>query len=155
MADAPCPVTLLHTAGRRTRLRAEGLAGNADALVALADRIASLPGVTSVEPRPLTGSLIVHHDGPAERLIEAATTAGLVRPTPPAPVIPVTLAAGLAGLAADQRLKDMSGGRLDLGGAMFVVLAGLAIVQAARGQLVGPALTLALQAASYTPRIQT
>lgn len=155
MADAPHPLRLRHSAGGRSRLTAAHLAGDPEALVTLADRMMALPGVDSVEPRPLTGSLIVHHTGSGEELLRAAQDAGLGVPAPaPAPV-PVGLALSFAGLVADQRLKEATGGRLDLGGAMFVLLACLAVVQAARGHLVGPALTLALQAASYTPRIQT
>ena len=46
---------------------------------------------------------------------------------------------------ADLRLRELSNGQFDLRSALGTLILGLAILQLARGQIVGPAMTLMLQ----------
>mgnify|MGYP005855189669 CR=1 FL=1 len=118
------------------------------ALAAAADALAALPSVRTVEIRPVTGSVVVRHEGPTEALLD--TLGGVIEILPPdgiRPVDPIDEARRrLEG--ADAMVSRLTGGRADLTGIAFVGLFAAGLLQLARGRIAGPALTLFGQAAT-------
>jgi hypothetical protein len=111
------------------------------------------PGVTLATANPVTGSLVVEHEAPFERIISHARAEHLfqlVEPSPPAK-LSAQVAQGLD--ETNRNLEKVSGGEVDFDGLLFVGLTGLAIHQAIAGNIMAPAVTLvwyALNAARGT-----
>jgi hypothetical protein len=153
MTQLPVPEplrgTLRHTMPGRSRIVLEPPLPVHSALTHLAERLAAVPGVETVEIRPTTGSLVLRHAGAIAALLPALVAAGLVvGPRPPTePIDPI--ADAVTGLgAADRTVGRMTGGRADLWSVAFAGLVGAGLVQLARGRVAGPALTLFSQAAT-------
>ena len=68
---------IAHSCQSRTRLSIPDLKGRPLELTALCDKTMKLKGVRQVDGRPLTGSLVVSHDGPPEDVARAARKAGI------------------------------------------------------------------------------
>ena len=89
--------TLAHELPGRLRFSLPSLRRDTVRATALRDRLAALPGVTAASANPLTGSVLVLHDGGAvtrERIIAAIEPAGY-RPNPNHPVRPAGVSLGL------------------------------------------------------------
>jgi hypothetical protein len=125
---------------------------NADALKALGDSLAAVPGLHRVLVRPATGSLILEFDGASEPLLEAVAARGLARIRPPAPPPPIGQVAQMGLLRADMALKGSTQNTLDLNSTLALLLLAGAVVQLGRGQIAGPATTLAVAALSMLDR---
>jgi len=95
-----------------------------------------------VTANPLTGSLLVVHEAPFDVVVAFAEEQQLFRLVGPLP--PASLRARVAeGLEdASRNLETVSGGELDLDGALILGLTGLAIHQAIEGNIMAPAVTL-------------
>lgn len=149
---APAPAALIaHEIPGRLRARLTGALERA-ALTALADRIAATPGVRRVTVRPNTGSVIVESD-PALGPIAAKLTAGGVlrlkpEPTPP----PVEQAAQFGLMRLDAEVARRTEGAFNFHSALATLLMLGALVQIARGNVAGPATTLAMSALSLLER---
>lgn len=138
--------TVVHFLPGRIRLRFRGMAA-AD-LATLREQIASLPGVTEVRADSRTGSMLILGDAVSYGALEAASRrAGhaLERAEEARPLID-HLSNRLE--AADQRLRQASGGGLDIASVAVLVLLGTAVIQMARGRIAGPAITILWYAAS-------
>lgn len=112
--------------------------------------LASGGDVTAAELRPLTGSLVIAHDGPAEPILQRWSEAGLLTVLPAeerAPEGPVEEMLGRL-RTADAAVTRLSGGRIDLVGAAFLGLVGVGLLQLARGHFAGSATSLFSQAAA-------
>jgi hypothetical protein len=122
----PVPLAqLAHASPGRTRLRFRSRAGDTDFFSACAARLSELPGVLAVQPRALTASLLIEHEGRFEALARRAQEAGLFLVTddePESPALTIPPAAG--------------------------VLGALALLQLFRSNILPPAITLAWYAAS-------
>jgi hypothetical protein len=116
---------VVHTLPGRTRIRFPARRGDAAFLGALADTLRELPGVTAAAANPRTASLAIHHRGSFEAIAAAAREAGLfsVASSPP----PVR-ARPRRRYPPPQPLMLLATG-----------FAGLAVLQAARGRIVGSA----------------
>lgn len=125
-ADLPA-AEIAHAMPGRTRLRIEERRGDATFFASIASSLSSLPGVRDVQVRPLTGSVLVEHWGPLEKLSLAARDLGLFA-VGEAPVTPEPTPETEVGL--DPKLL------VGLG------LAGLAMWQMSREKVAPPALTL-------------
>lgn len=139
----PVAARLVHRLPGRLRLRVEARRGDREWLDRLALDLAQVEGVRGVETNASTASLLVRHDGPTGALLERIRGLGLVRLDtlePSEPPMRERLAGRLARL--DRDLARATRGELDLEGAALLGLLLLALVQAARGRLVGPALSL-------------
>ena len=68
---------IAHSCPSRTRLSFPDLKGRPAELAALCDRALKLKGVRQVEGRPLTGSLILTHDGSPEDIVRSARKAAV------------------------------------------------------------------------------
>ncbi len=136
---SPIPLVVAHSMPGRTRLRLAGSGTDIIALAVAATRLRKAKGVRSVEPRPVTGSLVVLHEG------EFAAVAGCM------PGLGLALSAS----AEARRPAAPRIGRIEPGTAGAIGLAALALVQMRRGNLLPPALTLAWYAGSvlgYLPK---
>jgi hypothetical protein len=137
---------IAHQTATRTRLRLHGYRETpADVPAAIATLIATLSGVDAAEPRPATGSIVIHHpELSVDELNEALHALPLdwdeqVAEPPVQPAL-MPLTGGLAG--ADEWLHENSGGRVDVHTLIIVVMLSLALSQAVRGNIMAPAASL-------------
>jgi hypothetical protein len=108
----------------------------------------AVDGVQRVEANPLTGGLLIMHDGSLEPILAHASARSLfyVDPTEPAGPPPAErLRRQLGELSRD--LRQASDGAADLASLVFLVLLVAAIVQLLRGRMLAPAVTLLWYAA--------
>lgn len=131
MSD-PIRLVLVHTLPGRTRLRLAAGRSDVFSLAVAATRLKTMPGVTAVDPRPMTGSLLVLHEGLFPSIGADLPRLGLALvpaadPLPRSPLSAVTVDPAMAGAAG---------------------LAALALLQLGRGSVLPPAFTLAWYAGS-------
>lgn len=142
MAEAE-PARLVHRLPGRVRLKVDGRRGDRAWFDAVALELALLDGIRAVEANPLTASFLIHHEGPLERLLDELAGRGLVRVASGEPrEIPLPRRLAERAAVLDAGLRQATAGELDLRGAALLGLLGLALVQAARGQFAGPAVSL-------------
>ena len=133
MSDSLPIAVIVHAMPGRARLRIAERRGDAVFFASLATGLSNIPGVRKVEVRPLTGSILIQHGPPLERISTAAQEARLfvlgnahsVPPATPAMSIDPKVVVGL-GLGA------------------------LSLWQITEGRVLPPAITLAWYAASLT-----
>jgi len=131
MVDTLPIAEVVHAMPGRTRLRIPAQRGDSVFFATMATGLSTLPGVRHVEVRPLTGSLVIQHGTPLERISAAAREARLfmIGNAPPPPTEPV---------AIDPRML------------VGVGLGAFAVWQILEGKILPPAVTLAWYAASLT-----
>ncbi|MEZ5714015.1 MAG: hypothetical protein R3D85_01885 [Paracoccaceae bacterium] len=151
--ETPQPLKLqqAHLSRYRARLRAEAEVLRDD-LIALADRIAAVEGITRVLARPATGSLILETAAEAADVLASLKDLGLVRIAAPGKPPPVDQVLQLGLARMDFGIRDKTDNELDLRTAMALALIAGAIVQMARGRYAGPATTLLMSAFSLLDR---
>lgn len=138
--------TVVHFLPGRVRLRFRGM--TATDLATLREQLASLPGVAEVQADSRTGSMLIRGDAVSYDALDAASRrAGhaLERAEEARPLID-HLSNRFE--AADHRLRQATGGGLDIAGLAVLGLLGTAFVQLVRGRIAGPALTILWYAAS-------
>jgi|TARA_R100001086_G_scaffold32145_1_gene14591 hypothetical protein len=147
--DSAKPVRLqrVHILEKRARLRADPKLDR-EALLSLANRFASVPNVRRALVRPSTGSVILETFGPVETVLAHVAEEGIAKITQPPKTPPVHQMMQLGVMRMDMDVKKRTGDALDLRTTVGLALLGGAIVQLARGQIAGPATTLALSAIS-------
>jgi hypothetical protein len=127
MADDGIPVAaVVHTVAGRTRLRIASHAGRHEFFEALAAELAAQEGIRSVRVRPLTGTVVVAHDGSLDSVVEraAAKRLFLIDDSPE----------GVPGVAAAPVMSTAAAGAMAMGT--------LGVVQLFRDRVLPPALTL-------------
>jgi hypothetical protein len=141
------PVAVVaHSAHGRTRFRVPARRRDAEYFATVEQRLPQGPDVERVQGNPITGSVLVHHRGPAEALYTYAEKNELFRVS--------TLgdrASNLLrqrGSVLDQQLRELTGQYLDVRSLTFIALVSIGLVQAMRGQFAGPALTIFWYAAT-------
>jgi hypothetical protein len=77
MADALPIAEVVHAMPGRVRLRIAERRGNAVFFASVASGLSTIAGVYKVETRPLTGSVVIQHGPPLERIALAAQEARL------------------------------------------------------------------------------
>ena len=77
MNDSKTFASVVHQNHGRARLRFKSERGNTPFFDALVLRLEALPDVKRAEARPLTGSVVVHHQGPWSGIAEQVAEAGL------------------------------------------------------------------------------
>lgn len=131
----PLPIAeVVHAMPGRARLRIAGRRGDTVFFAAVATGLSTVSGVYKVEVRPLTGSLLIQHGPPLERIASAAKEARLFAVGEAAAVPPPTE-------AAEFNPKMLVG----LG------LAALGLWQLTEGKILPPAITLGWYAARIWP----
>lgn len=133
MVDALPLAQIVHAIPGRARLRIDARRGDAAFFASVATGLSAVHGVSQIEVRPLTASIIIQHAGPLARISRAAEKARLFvlanshsapSPTPAIWIDPKMVAA--AGLGV------------------------LAIWQLTQGRVLPPAITLAWYVAGLT-----
>ena len=77
MADALPLAEPIHAIPGRTRLRIEERSGDGAFFASIATGLSAIRGVSHVDVRPLTGSIVIHHAAPLARIGVAAEEARL------------------------------------------------------------------------------
>jgi hypothetical protein len=131
MADALPIAQIVHAMPGRARLRITERRGDAVFFASVATGLSTIAGVYKVEVRPLTGSLLIQHGPPLERIAVAAQQARLFAIGDATSVPPPTA-------SAEFDPKPVIG--LGLGA--------LALWQLTEGKILPPAITLAWYAAA-------
>ena len=134
-----------HQTATRTRVRlTDHKQRGTEVLLAVAEAVASLPGVEGAEPRPATGSIVIHHP---ERSGRESSSALRQLPfdwgEPPKPDLQPALSPLTTSMQeADGWLHANTGGRVDLHTLIVIMMLSLALSQAARGNVMAPATSL-------------
>jgi len=137
---------VVHELPGRLRLRIPEKRSDSAFFAGLAERLTECPGVRSIEINALTGSILLFHaaETSAVDVARYAEQAALFSVIPssatPARTLGQCAAKGLD--AFDRGLTAASGGWVDLQSAFFLLLLGLAVRQARRGQVLAPAISL-------------
>lgn len=134
-----------HQTEGRTRLRAAVRPVDADELVALAERLAELPGVDSLDCRTDTGSIVIQHpemdgDGLISEVLRLGGDVddeGAAGDVARDSLVAVRSALG----SADGILGQLSSGGIDLRTISFVLMLGLALRQFTQGNIMVPAMS--------------
>jgi hypothetical protein len=141
------PVAVVaHSARGRTRFKVAARRYDAQYFATVEQQLPNAPDVERVEANPITGSVLVHHRGPAEALYTYAENNELFRVS--------TLADRASNLLRqrgrllDRQLRELTGEYLDVRSLTFIALVSIGLVQAVRGQFAGPALTIFWYAAT-------
>ena len=135
-----------HSARGRTRFKIPARRRDAQFFAAVEQRLPSAPEVEGVQTNPITGSVLVHHRGPAEALYIYAEQSELFRVS--------TLAERPSNLmrqrgrSLNQQLREFTSGYLDVRSLTFITLVSIGLVQTLRGQFAGPALAIFWYAAT-------
>ncbi|MBU1190078.1 MAG: hypothetical protein KKE76_00040 [Gammaproteobacteria bacterium] len=132
-----------HALSKRTRLAVVERRGQADYFAAVTQTLQDCGGVTSVAANPVTGSLLIEHAQPWADIATYAEAQGLFRIQAARAEAHTPAAQAALGLAAmDSAVKRVTEGDLNARSVILLSLIALAAVQAARGQILGPASTL-------------
>jgi hypothetical protein len=129
-----------HQIPGRARLRLADTRGDPAFLQRLAEALAGAPGVLNVETNPQTGSLLIRHDAQSgEGIWQWARENGWFDvDSPPADAVIDRVVAESRGFG--ERLQATVG--VDARTLMFIFLMVMGIRQAAKGEIVAPAITL-------------
>jgi hypothetical protein len=135
---------IAHRLQDRVRLRIPEKRHDTSYFALVADAFAALPGIRGVQANALTGSLLLHHHAVSpERISAFAQERSLfcvVAKRNDVMPLSARLSAGLHEF--DDKIRVHSDGRLDFWGAVFLLLAGVSIIQVAKGNILAPASTL-------------
>ena len=135
------PVALIaHACAGRLRLSFPDRKEQRPFFEGICDAVLRLPGVTKVEGRPATGSLIITHEGSHAQLVEAARESGVLSAQGVEPSAPRKETSDWQSLV-EPLLKDLSTPSGAGRAAAIVALLGMALLQASRGQIMPPATT--------------
>jgi hypothetical protein len=146
--------SLVHRMPGRARFRIDRKRNDNGYFDSVADRLRATPGVTGVETNPNTGSVLVHHEGPLDGILDEmlgnSELGQLVEFALTTPPVARRLKSEITVL--DNTVQRWSGGDLDLGMAASFGLLGLAAVQLFVGLQVSGAVSLAWYAAELVRR---
>jgi hypothetical protein len=135
-----------HSARGRTRFKISARRRDAQYFVTVEQQLPNAPEVERVQANPITGSVLVHHRGPAEALYTYAERNDLFRVSAQADRASDLLRQ--RGKSLDRQLRDFTGEYLDARALTFIMLVSIGLAQAIRGQFAGPALTIFWYAAT-------
>ena len=129
------PAELVHTIEGRSRLRIPARRGDDVFFASVATGLSTLQGVSNVEVRSLTGSIVIHHEMPLDGIVRAAEEARLFT---------------LCGATEPQFLAAMEAEPLDSRLLLAAGFGALALLQLGRGVVLPQAATLAWYAAAVS-----
>jgi hypothetical protein len=132
---------LVHQVPGRIRIRVPSERGNSAFFAEVSRQLGECPGVTGVETNPVTASVLLRHASPLAGILGFAKEHGvfLVEEAKRVPLQKLA-AANLGGVS--RNLQLIAGEEIDLDSAILVMLTGMAIHQAIKGNIVAPAATL-------------
>lgn len=125
----------VHHLKGRTRFRVPARRGNAAFFKEIAERLEQCAGVKGVGTNPVTGSVLVHHDGDIEGLVFQALGCGLtelVELELSSPPVARRIRADI--IAVDRGIRRHTSGELDLGTLAAFGLVVIGGMQLLRGQ---------------------
>jgi hypothetical protein len=134
----------VHHLPGRTRFRVPERRGDGNFFKEIAAQLGKCAGVSGVDANPLTGSVLVHHDGGVEKLILDALGCGLtelVELELSSPPVARRVRADIA--AVDRGIRRYTRGELDLGTLAALGLVVVAGVQLLRGRQPTAAVSMA------------
>jgi hypothetical protein len=132
---------VVHSIPGRTRLRAESIKGDVQALAAVQTALEDSQGVQSVQVNTRTGSVLVEHGGSIEELVAQLRERGVLELDNSEPEhYLATLHRALA--ESDRRLKLVSKGKLDFETVSFFSFVGAGIYQCLNHQGLPAGVTL-------------
>ncbi len=134
---------IVHSLPGRTRLKVPDRRGEPGYFNRLSERLSQCAGVVRVETNARTGSLLLEHTIPLAAIAAFAQSQQLFTLGPPEPLqrdITQSTQAGLRWL--NRQFAQASEGLLNVRVALIIGLAGLIIIQVARGQILMPATNL-------------
>lgn len=138
-----------HNSPHRLRIRVPSRKGQEDYFQKVKDALVARPDVAFVTTNPVTGSILLLHTAELAALEAFARGRGWfdIAATPPATKTALSAAETLID-RVDERLRALTHERYDLNNTLFLGLVGLGVLQAVRGQVLGPASSLLASAAS-------
>jgi hypothetical protein len=142
--------SVVHQTEGRVRLHVPSLMGQPAEGRRLAEAVSGVAGVSKVDARPTTGSVVVFHHGAWEEIAAtlAAAAGMIITPYEPAPVSQANAMDASSAFidAFDAGARRAFGGRTDASELAFLGLVAAGAVQIARGEIFGPGATLFAQA---------
>lgn len=146
----------VHRTPARLRLRVPARRYDEPYFSALTQRLAELPGVVEAIATPHTAGVLLRLEpGSGTDPVAAIEGAGLLRIVESTrPLSPTLTGMRRAAERIDETLAGLTAGVADLRSLTFALLLGLGLIQAARGQLMAPGLSLlwyAFELIRFTP----
>ena len=136
---------VVHDSPGRVRLRVHGRVGDRAWFERVVHALAVCPGVRQVSGSPLTGSLLILHEGEfgaVARYAQAESLFELVAPRRPRPFARMENEVQ----RLDDTLRAATGQRWGVSGLAFYGLVGASLWQLVQGRVLPPTVTLAFQA---------
>ncbi len=131
---------IVHRSSRRLRLKMPVKKYREDYLKALPEKLAGCPGISEIEINPVTGSVLVKHDGNTKDIIDFVRSKGIftikfssVRP----PSVHQSITSVYRNL--DGLVQSFSNGSTNAGGLAFLGLIAFGAIQIGKGNFAAPA----------------
>jgi hypothetical protein len=137
-----------HQTNGRARVRIPSRRGDGDFFTRVEKRLQECPAIEELYVNSSTASVLVFHGSKLElgTVFAYAVRHGLFRLAPDGQVR-VRQSAREKFVSVDHEIRKLTGNEVDLGGLAFVALAGCALYQLWRGEILAPATTLLWYAA--------
>lgn len=134
---------LAHACSGRARLRIPDRRHDGNYFALVANTLRANDAIVTAEFNPATASLVIRHRGELASVAQFAATSGLFALVSSTPVGESALRSASDGLRTiSGAVQGMTNGVLDAPSLAYAGLVGLAVVQALRGHVAGPATTL-------------
>lgn len=134
---------MAHVCPGRVRLRIPGRRRDKSYFESVVERLRTYEAAHAVSADPATAGMLVMHRGEFGDIVELARRDGLFSVSEVEPVGESALRTASASLrTVSSAVQNASGGVLDVPSLAYIGLVGLAVVQAVRGHVAGPATTL-------------
>lgn len=148
--DVPPGAVIAHSCSRRLRLKIEPRRHHVDYFGAVASSLKHCPGVVTVTVNPTAASVAIMMEKvePSVILNYAVQHRLFSFTGTDAHPTTVLLDATTQLRKVDDRLRQVSRGTVDLASIFYILLIGLALIQALRGNIAGPTTTLLWNALS-------
>jgi hypothetical protein len=130
---------IAHSALGRVRFKVAERRRQEEFFAMAAERLGAAPGVRGVEVNPLTGSILVHHEGQLSKLQKYAEANGLFTSASSSESLPILVRRQVSWL--DRQVQERSEQFLTLESLALLLLLGMGMLQLLRGQLAAPAVT--------------
>ena len=129
---------VVHSSPGRLRLRVASQKGDAAALDTLAGKLKNCPGVAAVETNPLLGSILLLHETTRAAIEDYAREGGLLQLVSPQQVKPAGPLQFRTDIRktfreADEKVRTLSSGEMDMSGLVVTVLVGAGAIQILSG----------------------
>lgn len=144
MTAAALPVALVaHSCAGRARLRIPERRHDGEYFASVASSLLTCDLIDAAQPNPATASIVINHRGELAQVAQFAASANIFVLSQLSPLGDSALRGASDGLRnINSAVQGLTNGKLDAPSLVYAGLIGLALIQALRGQVVGPATTL-------------